>query len=167
MKKRSAGFPLRALRVSSSPVVESSTEERLARLETLPLSLDRIERALDRVSEGLEALRRLELQQQHHSASIDRAFEAVEKLAGQCEKSLSEVGKRVADLERTAAEKFGWAKGWLSMAGTVLGIAQLVVMGMGGYLFSHLAALENAVAERSRVMSVIEQRLSTIERGRQ
>lgn len=152
--------------MSDGRVVENSTEERLARLETLPLSLERIERALERVSEGLEALRRLELQQQHHGAAIDRAFEAVEKLAGQCEKSLTEVGKRVSDLERTAAEKIGWARGWLSMSAAVLGIAQLVAVGLGGYLFSHLSAAESALAERVRVDAVIEQRMSAIERGR-
>lgn len=145
-------------------MVEGSTEARLARLETLPDSLARIEAVLSRVSDRLDAFHRLEQQQEHHTASIERAFEAVEKLAGQCEKSFAEVGKRVSDLERMASEKLGWARGWVSMASAVLGLAQLAVMGMAGYLFSHIASVEASIAELSKASAVIEQRLTAHER---
>ena len=48
-------------------MADTPIETRLARLETLPDSLERIERGLDRVSERLDNLHRLEQQQAHHS----------------------------------------------------------------------------------------------------
>lgn len=146
-------------------MADTPIETRLARLETLPDSLERIERGLDRVSERLDNLHRLEQQQAHHSASIERAFQGLEKLAQQVDKAVSGLGARVSELEKTAAEKLGWARGWLSMASTVLGLAQLVVMAVGGYLFSHLASLEVALGERSKAIALLEQRLVVIERS--
>lgn len=141
-----------------------SVETRLTRLESIPDALERLERAVERIGERLEVMHRLEQQQASHSSAIDRAFKAIEKVTTALDDTRGQLTSRVTKLEHTFAERMGMARGTITTAGSILGVAQLAAVAAVGYLFSHLAAAETALAERAKADALFEQRLVLVER---
>lgn len=73
-----------------------SIDERLQKVE---LTLGRIEDTHDRIADSLERLVRLETMHADTRQSVDRAFRNTEKLAGEIDEKLDQIGARLRSLE--------------------------------------------------------------------
>jgi hypothetical protein len=73
-----------------------SIDERLAKVEQ---TVGRIEDTQDRIADSLERLVRLETLHAETRQSVDRAFRYTEKVAGDIEEKLDEIGTRLRSLE--------------------------------------------------------------------
>lgn len=73
-----------------------SIDERLAKVE---LTLGRIDDTQDRIADSLERLVRLETLHAETRQSVDRAFKHTEKVAGDIDEKLDDIGERLRRLE--------------------------------------------------------------------
>lgn len=109
----------------------TTTEELTIRLSRIEDGQSRTEVALQKLTEAVVQVARLEVALTHNGEAINRAFTALEKLADKFEAHIEESDHRIKALEEQAPVSRlvnGWVFAWIAGGvGTVLGAVVMKV----------------------------------------
>lgn len=151
--------------------MSETIEARVARLEAGFQNLNRVEEKLDKILDKLDAVTRLEQQQQTHSNGLERAFLAIKENktdATEAQNKLNEridrVAESVDDLHLLVDGKLQWAKGAWFTASVLWVLIQMAVVASISMTYSSLLDSENRLNDVSKSIALFEQRLGRIEK---